>query len=106
MECGDGGGSKGARQRARFGYGQLFFHTLFCSFRRNSITKFTDTIAKLAVQKGHLLFNNFLLQSGKLDPEGVERLVKPTSPLFEIARVLVRLDHVARGIVNPDHGVM
>jgi hypothetical protein len=24
-------------------------------------------------------------------------------PLFEIARVLVRLDHVARFVVNPDH---
>jgi hypothetical protein len=29
-----------------------------------------------------------------------------TSPLFEIARVLVRLDHVASGIVNADHGMM
>ena len=27
-------------------------------------------------------------------------------PLFEIARVLVRLAHVARRIVNPDHGIM
>ncbi len=28
------------------------------------------------------------------------------SPLLEIARMLVRFDHVARFIVNPDHGVM
>jgi hypothetical protein len=27
-------------------------------------------------------------------------------PLFEIARVLVRLDHVARFIVNADHSIM
>jgi hypothetical protein len=29
-----------------------------------------------------------------------------TSPLFEIALVLVRLDHVARFIVNADHGIV
>jgi hypothetical protein len=28
------------------------------------------------------------------------------SPLFEIALVLVRLDHVASVIVNADHGIM
>jgi len=28
------------------------------------------------------------------------------SPLFEIALVLVRFDHVASLIVNPDHGVL
>jgi hypothetical protein len=28
------------------------------------------------------------------------------SPLFELARVLVRLDHVARIIINANHGVM
>jgi hypothetical protein len=28
------------------------------------------------------------------------------SPLFEIALVLVRLDHVARFIVNANHGIM
>jgi hypothetical protein len=27
-----------------------------------------------------------------------------TSPFFELARVLVRFDHVARIIVNPNHG--
>jgi len=36
------------------------------------------------------------LQDGKLNPSNA-------SPLFEIARVLVRLDHVARFIVNTDH---
>jgi hypothetical protein len=30
----------------------------------------------------------------------------PRSPLFEIARVLVRLDQVARVIVNANHGIM
>jgi len=30
---------------------------------------------------------------------------KDFSPLFEIARVLVRLDHIARFIVNANHGV-
>jgi hypothetical protein len=29
-----------------------------------------------------------------------------TSPLFEIALVLVRLDHVARVIVNANHGIV
>jgi hypothetical protein len=29
--------------------------------------------------------------------------VTSTSPLFELARVFVRFDHVARGIVNVDH---
>ena len=28
------------------------------------------------------------------------------SPLFELARVLVRLDHVARFIVNANHSIM
>ena len=28
------------------------------------------------------------------------------SLLFEIALVLVRLNHVARGIVNADHGIL
>ncbi len=28
------------------------------------------------------------------------------SQLFEFARVLVRLDYVARLIVNPNHGIM
>jgi hypothetical protein len=31
---------------------------------------------------------------------------KVTSPLFELARVLVRVDHVARFIVNANHGVL
>jgi len=28
------------------------------------------------------------------------------SPLFEIAHVFVRFDHVASFIVNPNHGIM
>jgi hypothetical protein len=32
-------------------------------------------------------------------------LVKPISPLFEIALVLVRVGHVARVIVNANHGI-
>jgi len=32
--------------------------------------------------------------------------VPPRSPLFEIARVLVRLDHVASFIVNTNHGIV
>jgi hypothetical protein len=31
---------------------------------------------------------------------------KQNSPLFEIARVLVRFDHVARFIVNANYGIM
>jgi hypothetical protein len=31
---------------------------------------------------------------------------KDPSPLFEITRVLVCLDHVARFIVNSNHGIM
>jgi hypothetical protein len=30
----------------------------------------------------------------------------PTSPLFEIARELVCLDHAARVIANADHGIV
>jgi hypothetical protein len=30
---------------------------------------------------------------------------KKLSPLFEIARVLVRFDHIARVIVNADHSI-
>jgi hypothetical protein len=32
--------------------------------------------------------------------------VTASSPLFELARVLVRLDHIARFIVNTNDGVM
>jgi hypothetical protein len=35
---------------------------------------------------------------------GWRLFVSPHSPLFELARVLVRLDHVASFIVNADHG--
>ena len=31
---------------------------------------------------------------------------KAHSPLLELALVLVRLDHVARGIENANHGIM
>jgi hypothetical protein len=34
------------------------------------------------------------------------RCDEKTLPLFEIASVLVRLDHVARRIVNANHGIM
>jgi hypothetical protein len=36
----------------------------------------------------------------------MNRLYMAAHQLFEIARVLVRLDHVARFIVNADHGIM
>jgi hypothetical protein len=39
--------------------------------------------------------------SGKCDVMRIK-----TSPLFEIARLLVCLDHVASFIVNANHGVM
>jgi hypothetical protein len=32
-------------------------------------------------------------------------LFRQSSPLFEIAQVLVRFDHVASGIVNVNHGL-
>ena len=34
------------------------------------------------------------------------RFVSPRLPVFEIARVLVRLDHVARFIVNANHKIL
>jgi hypothetical protein len=34
------------------------------------------------------------------------RAERKASPLFEIARVLVRLNHIARFIVNANHGIM
>jgi hypothetical protein len=39
------------------------------------------------------------LQDGKLNPSSA-------SPLFEIALVFVRFDHVASIIVNADHSIM
>src|SRR4029077_1142474 len=35
-----------------------------------------------------------------------ERTIHSDLPLFEIARVLVRLDHVASFIANANHGIM
>jgi hypothetical protein len=34
------------------------------------------------------------------------RAERKASPLFEIARLLVRFDHVARIIVDANHGIM
>ena len=36
----------------------------------------------------------------------LKRLEKHALPLFKIARVLVRFDHVARFIVNANHGIL
>jgi hypothetical protein len=41
------------------------------------------------------------VQDGKPSFKGTS-----TSPLFEIARVLVRFDHDARVIVNANHGII
>lgn len=41
---------------------------------------------------------------GCVDSQIAQR--KANLPLFEIALVVVRLDRVASGIVNADHGVM
>jgi len=54
------------------------------------------------------------MAGGSGDPPAVPLLIETAiqsvivspSPLFEIARVLVRLDHVARFIVNANHSVM
>ena len=37
---------------------------------------------------------------------GTSQLPPYSSPVFEITHVLVRFDHVARFIVNANHGVM
>ena len=42
----------------------------------------------------------------KLPGADARREEKVNSRLFEIALVLVRLDHVASGIVNANHGIM
>jgi len=42
----------------------------------------------------------------KTDAHGLAVVVVLTLELAKIARVLVRLDHVARFIVNADHSVM
>jgi hypothetical protein len=39
-------------------------------------------------------------------PGSAEVKLEKTSPFFEIAFVLVRLDHVPCTIVNTDHGIM
>jgi hypothetical protein len=41
---------------------------------------------------------------GSTDPVVANILI--ALPLFEIARVLVRVDHVARAIVNANYGIM
>ncbi len=38
--------------------------------------------------------------------QGERGTVKLLSPLFEIAFVLVRLDHIAGGIVNTNHSML
>ena len=43
---------------------------------------------------------------GPLESEGWYNGDKPRLPLFEIALVLVRLDQVARCIVNANHSIM
>ena len=45
-------------------------------------------------------------QSDKFFPFRFQVSSGKTPPLFEIALVLVRLDHVARIIVNADHSIM
>ena len=46
-----------------------------------------------------------MLAPDKLNPSG-RRNWRSLLPLFEIARVLVRFDHVARFIVNANHHMM
>ena len=36
----------------------------------------------------------------------IESVILSPSPLFELTGVLVRLDHVARFIVNTNHGII
>jgi hypothetical protein len=43
---------------------------------------------------------------GNLTRDGVACRSIAASPLFEIALVLVRFDHIASFIVNPNHGIM
>jgi hypothetical protein len=45
------------------------------------------------------------VSADKLNPSG-RRNWRSLLPLFEIARVLVRFDHVARFIVNANHHMM
>jgi hypothetical protein len=42
----------------------------------------------------------------EFDSGAVKIGVQANSPIFEIALVLVRLDHVTRGIVNANHRIM
>jgi hypothetical protein len=43
-----------------------------------------------------------------MTPDGMSarRAERKASPLFEIARVLVRFDHVASFVVNANHSIM
>jgi hypothetical protein len=45
------------------------------------------------------------LQDAK-DQSGIAQAARQNSPFFELAHLLVRLDHVARFIVNANHGIM
>ena len=51
-------------------------------------------------------FLHSLQPATKLPGADAGREEKVNSRLFEIALVLVRLDHVASGIVNANHGIM
>jgi hypothetical protein len=46
----------------------------------------------------------FLMWDAAANPQGGKKFT--ASPLFEIARVLVRFDHVASVIVNANHSIM
>jgi hypothetical protein len=46
------------------------------------------------------------VSSGDITPKQMPDAMKKSLPLLEIARVLVRLDHVARFIGNANHGIV
>jgi hypothetical protein len=41
-----------------------------------------------------------------LDWRAVEQAMQRNLPVFEITRVLVRFNHIARPIVNANHGIV
>ena len=51
-------------------------------------------------------FLRSLQPATKLPGADARREEKVNSPLFEIARVLVRFDHIARVVVDANHGIM
>jgi hypothetical protein len=65
-----------------------------------------DSIPFYYVARDVIGFLRSLQPATKLPGAEAGREEKVNSPLFELARVLVRLDRIARFVVNANHSIM